>query len=416
MELIHKFSKIYAPVFNTSARYIHLWGGRGRGGSYTGTALFNHWMNSTPYFRGYLMREILGDVRDSLFQDTKDRFEESGMESKYLRINGMMMSFEHPNGNFIHSKGFKKSSSKQKSKLKSLAGATHVLIEEADEISEEDFNQLDESLRTTKADVKIIMLFNPPSKNHWVIKRWYNLEPSVEKGFYEAVPKNDTVLLSIFSTYYDNLKNITHSTKTLYESYKSHNPHRYYTTIRGLVSEGTKGKVFSGWGHIPFSEYEDLPYPEIYGLDFGYNHPTALIGRKIYKSKLYAHEYLYDTGLTNRQLVERFKALGINKKIPIIADSANPKDISELRYDYGYNVKPAYKGKDSIISGIKKIEEFEVFLTTGSKNFNYEYQEYKYQLDQYGKPTDTPVDADNHCMDPLRYTVYEKKKKFRARV
>ena len=414
MEFVHKISHIYKDVFETNARYILLWGGRGRGGSYTGTALFSIWLNVLPYFRGYLMREILGDVRDSLFQDVKDRLEEAGIQDGFYRINEHAMSVEHPNGNFIHAKGFKKASSKQRAKLKSLAGATHILIEEADEISEDDFNQLDESLRTVKGDVKIILLFNPPPKEHWIIKRWFSLSESKVKGYYEAVPNNDKELLSIFSTYYDNISNIAKSTQTLYESYLISNEDRYYTSIAGLIPEGVKGRVFTNWQKINSQEYFDLPFQEVYGLDFGFNDPTALIGRKLHKSNLYAHEYIYEIGLTNRDLASRFEALGISKRSLIIADSANPKDIEDLKKNYGYNVVSAYKGKDSIINGIKKIKEYQTFVTSCSKNFWYENQHYTYQLDQLGNATDFPVDTNNHCIDPLRYTIHEKQKKFRV--
>jgi len=414
MNVTHKISHLYKDVFSTKARYIHLWGGRGRGGSYTGTALFTYWLNNLPYFRGYLMREILSDVRDSLYQDITDRIEESGIPKDYYKINDHAMSVTHKNGNFVHSKGFKKSSNKRSAKLKSLAGATHILIEEAEEITEEDFNQLDESLRTTKSDIKIILLFNPPPKEHWIIKRWYSLQDSEHKGYYRAVPKQDNNLLSIFSTYYDNYDNIVRSTINLYESYKINNPQRYYTTIAGLVPEGVKGRVFSNWKTIPFNDYLNLPYAEVYGLDFGFNDPVALIGRKIHKSNLYSHEYMYDVGLTNKDIVARFEALGIKKRSLIIADSANPKDIEDLNTNYGYNVHPAKKGKGSIMNGIRKIKEFNTFITANSTNFLYEYRHYRFQIDQFGKATDMPVDKDNHCIDPLRYTTYEKKRKFRA--
>ena len=413
MEFVHKISYLYKEVFSTDSRYILLWGGRGRGGSYTGTAAFIIWLNTLPYFRGYIMREILGDIRDSLFQDVKDRINEAEVQDGFYRINEHAMSVEHPNGNFIHAKGFKKASSKQRAKLKSLAGATHILIEEADEISEDDFNQLDESLRTIKGDVKIILLFNPPPKEHWIIKRWFTLTESDVKGYYRAIPNDDKELLSIFSTYYDNISNITYSTQNLYEGYKTQNTHRYYTTIAGLIPEGVKGRVFANWQKISLQEYFDLPYSEVYGLDFGFNDPTALIGRKLHKNSLYAHEYIYEVGLTNRDLAAKFEATGISKRSLIIADSANPKDIEDLKKNYGYNVRPAYKGNDSIINGIKKIKEYQTYVTSCSINFWYEYQHYTYDLDQYDKPTDSPIDANNHCIDPLRYTVYEKQKSFK---
>ena len=54
----------------------------------------------------------------------------------------------------------------------------------ADEIPEEDFTQLDDSLRTLKGDILVILLLNPPAKDHWIIKRWFDLLPSGTKDFY----------------------------------------------------------------------------------------------------------------------------------------------------------------------------------------------------------------------------------------
>jgi phage terminase large subunit len=139
-----------------------------------------------------------------------------------------------------------------------------------------------------------------------------------------------------------------------------------------------------------------------------------LIGQKIYKNQLWVHEYIYEIGMTNKALAERMEALGISKRIRIIADSANPKDIEDLRSNYGYFVSAAYKGQGSILNGIRKIKEYDVFLTSGSKNFWYEVQHYSYALDQFDKPTDMPIDANNHCIDPLRYTVYDKAIKIRG--
>jgi len=64
--------------------------------------------------------------------------------------------------------------------------------EKADEIAEEDFMQLDDSLRTVKSDIRIIFLLNPPDRNHWIVRRFFNLEPSEAEGFYRPVLKTYT--------------------------------------------------------------------------------------------------------------------------------------------------------------------------------------------------------------------------------
>lgn len=78
-----EFAELYEPLFHTKARYIDLWGGRGRGGSFTGTQYFLHLITQPEYFRGYLMREIAGDVRESLWRDFKDRIDEADIGSVY---------------------------------------------------------------------------------------------------------------------------------------------------------------------------------------------------------------------------------------------------------------------------------------------------------------------------------------------
>src|SRR3954471_7063976 len=83
-----KLNKTYLPLLNTTARYIHLWGGRGRGGSHTATDYFLHLQMHLPYFRGYFMREVFGDVKGSLWQDYKDRMSDNEtINSKLFGLN-----------------------------------------------------------------------------------------------------------------------------------------------------------------------------------------------------------------------------------------------------------------------------------------------------------------------------------------
>ena len=135
------------------------------------------------YFRGYFIRQTLNDVRGSLWRDFKDRVEEHGYPYERFSFNENEMTvLDKVTGNTITSKGVVKSGSRT-GKMKSLAGATHILIEEADEINEEDFDQMDLSLRTVKAEkIQVIRIFNPPPKSHW-IWRDYTLVDSNEEGY-----------------------------------------------------------------------------------------------------------------------------------------------------------------------------------------------------------------------------------------
>jgi phage terminase large subunit len=416
MEIRQGFNKLYAPVFQTKARYIHLWGGRGRGGSHTATDYFLHKQTQPGYFRGYFMREVFGDIRDSLWRDYQDRITDNdsfNITDFNLQQNPMVS--EHlKTGNTIISKGFKKSSGKQTAKLKSLAGATHILVEEMEEVEEMDFNQLDDSLRTIKGEIQILGIFNPPHKNHWLIRRYYNLFPAEDfygsgfKGYYVALPKQDDSLLSIHSTYLDNLANINKTTVSNFERYKETNFEYYATMIRGLVSEGAKGVIYKNWKPCTLAEFRDLPYESFYGLDFGFsNDPAALIEIKAHNDTYWKHEVFYKRGLTNPGIVEEFEANGIPKSAEIYADSAEPKSIEEIK-QAGYNIIPAVKGPDSIRAGIKHLLSKVNYYTETSTNLILEKDNYAYALDANKEPTDKPIDKYNHLMDGDRYATYTK--------
>lgn len=421
-EAIFRFNHIYAPVFTTEKRYIDVWGGRGRGGSHFGTDYFLSLITQPNYFRGYFIRQVLADVRDSLFRDFKDRIEDNpslDINNFHIQDNSMRITYI-PTGNTILAKGVAKDGSRT-AKMKSLAGATHVLIEECDELGESDFDQLDLSLRTIKAErVQIVRIFNPPSKRHW-IWRDYNLVESGVENFYSAVPKTTSDVLSIWSTYKNNLSNIQQSTISKFESFKESNPDYYYNQVRGLISEGAKGRIFSGWKPISDEDYNNLDLPKVYALDFGYSEdPNALVEMKYSNKHRYLKELLYETGLDNLALAERLYALGLRKTDLIIADTGGGGDlrIAEIRRGWKeyphlkFNIIAAVKGPGSIKFGINKIKSSVTYMTESSKNGWNEYQEYKWLLDADKLPTDTPEDKNNHLMDAYRYAELAKGVKY----
>ena len=392
-------SKTYKPLFEGKTRYYLLCGGRGAGRSYAGSQRAILDTISKPYSRIIVMRYVLGDVRASIWSDVKDRIEEYGLPD--VRAD-QQMKYEYK-GNTIEGKGFKKSSSQNKAKLKSLAGVNTVIIEEADEVEEEDFNKLDASIRTKKGENHIILMFNFPEKNHWIIRRWFNLIDSDVKGYYvpQAKQRKDTTY--IIDDYHSNIKNLSSSAVNVLEGYKEHSLELYYTMVKGYVSEGKQGRVFKDWEPITEKEYSKLPYTPIYGLDFGYsNDPAALVEVKKHNNKLYVKEMFYELGLTNTDISSKLHSLGIDGEI--VADSAEPKSIEEL-IRLGHTVKPSVKGADSIRSGIDRIKALEVFYVETSENLKAEIQNYVYKLDQNKMPTNQPIDKHNHLMDAIRYSM-----------
>jgi len=143
-------------------------------------------------------------------------------------------------------------------------------------------------------------------------------------------------------------------------------------------------------------------------MDFGFtNDPTTLIEVRSAHGNLYAKEHIYQTGLTNPDIAKELVRMDFSKSEVIIADSAEPKSIEELRRA-GWRVEPAVKGADSINQGIDAIKRYNVYIHTSSKNLIEEFSSYLWDKDRDGKSLNKPIDKNNHLIDAFRYGVSKK--------
>jgi phage terminase large subunit len=143
---------------------------------------------------------------------------------------------------------------------------------------------------------------------------------------------------------------------------------------------------------------------EAYGLDFGFtNDPTTLIHCGISDGKIYSREVIYQKGLTNSDINNLLRSNNISKNSIIFADSADPKSIQELKL-YGWNIRPADKGPDSISYSISLLKQYgTINITKDSINFIKEAKAYKWKEERSGNRTNQPIDAFNHAWDATRY-------------
>lgn len=389
----------YRDLFTTNSRYVILMGGRGAGRSTVASQYANARLIAPEYFRCAVMRYVLGDIRNSIFREITDRAQENGILS-HLQVNDTMMTIDY-GANSINAVGFKKSSGDQKAKLKSLANYNCVIIEEADEIPELDFMQLDDSLRTLKGNIRVILLLNPPAKSHWIIQRWFDLLPSGTKDFYLPKLKPEaTDTLFIHTSYKDNEKNLDRQSIANYENYRMTKPSHYWNMVKGLVPEVVRGKIYSGWREIEAVPHEATLVRR--GLDFGYsNDPTALVDIYRYNGGYILDEQLYRKGMLNNQIADFINALpGPNTLI--VADSAEPKSIDELKLRE-INILPAVKGPGSVTAGISFVQGQRISYTKRSTNLKKEYDDYAWFEDKDGKTINEPKPGEDHIMDAIRY-------------
>lgn len=177
--------------------------------------------------------------------------------------------------------------------------------------------------------------------------------------------------------------------------------------VMGLGQIGNlTGAVYGNWKQI--SQINPNAKLIAYGLDFGYStDPTAMVAIYQCDGKIQINEMMYTTGLTNLDIVNKLKQLGITRSHEIVADSAEPKSIEEI-YRFGFNIKPAIKGADSIRNGIDILNRYEMEVTTNSVNIIRELRNYIWDTDKTGKSLDVPIDTYNHAMDAIRYVALNK--------
>ncbi len=257
-----------------------------------------------------------------------------------------------------------------------------LFINEANDLTYEDWQQL---LFRTKE--KIIIDYNPSDEFHWIYDKVKTRE---DADFYITTFRDNPFLEESIKKEIKRLKDTDEN----------------YWKIYGLGQIGmSKSIIFNS--HICDFIPEQAKFLA-YGMDFGYtNDPTTLIGIWKHDTNLYFKEYIYRNGMTNQDIAKQLQQLGLNRRDEIFADSSEPKSIEEI-YRFGWNIKPAIKGKDSINIGIDTLRRYKLYVTKDSPNTIKEFRNYKWKEDKNGNILNTPLDFNNHSIDAIRYGTYSK--------
>lgn len=250
-------------------------------------------------------------------------------------------------------------------------------INEANEVTFEDWQQL--VLRTTH---KVIIDYNPSDEFHWIYDK--------------VIPRDDA---TFFRTTY--LDNPFLSEDTVREIERLKDTDEEYWRVYGLGLRGQSRETI-----FQTDTYKDVPTGAkllAYGLDWGFtNDPTSIV--KVYGTDedLYIEELLYKGRMTNDDIAQTLRELGVDRRDEIIADSAEPKSIEEV-HRMGFNIKPAQKGPDSVRIGIDLMRRKKIHIHEDSLETQKEFRNYKWMTDKNGRILNKPVDAFNHSVDAVRY-------------
>lgn len=357
------FESNYKALENDSIRFIINQGGSRSSKTYSLCQLLIVWCYKNPNKVVSIVRKTFPALRATVMRDFFEVLKDLDVY-EVSNHNKSEHIYKFPNGSIVE---FFSIDDEQK-----VRGRKRDIgwCNEANELWFEDFQQL--NMRT---ESKLIFDYNPSESASWL---------------YE-LPESESVLIK--STYKDN-PFLPLSIKKQIEDLQRTDEALYQIYALGEKSI-SKLNIYSSWQFVKHRPPQFVNF--VYGLDFGYNHPTALVRVYYYEKDIYIEPVIYESYLTTTQLIERFELLNIDKHTDILADYSRPEIIAEMQ-TAGYNVSNANK---VVKKGIDNIKTFGV-LAEDFPQLKKEYDNYKWK--KVGDIiTDEPVKLFDDAMDAIRY-------------
>lgn len=385
------FNEIYLPTLKNTSRLLLFYGGAGSGKSvWMVTRQIILYMKSPEPRKCLVVRKVGATIRESIFAEFKKNLSALKLLD-FCKVSESNFTITLPNNaQFI----FKPMDDPEK--IKSISGIDDIMIEEATELTVDDFSQLNLRLRSRKPNNQIIMAFNPVSKSNWIYKQFFEGNPELKDTTIMHTTYKDNKFLP--QSYIDALHDMMRTNEAYYKIY-------------ALGEFATLGKlIFTNWKEEEFDFYDLVKkgYTPRLGMDFGFSaDPSTLIATLVDRSTktIYVFDEMYQRAMTNVEIYEEILTRGYSKA-EIIADSSEPKSIEELKRYGVRKIKASRKGNDSVLWGINFIQGYNIVVHPRCKNFIEELNNYEYQKDKKtNEYINKPIDTYNHLMDALRYAL-----------
>jgi phage terminase large subunit len=387
-----KINKHFIPLFKDKSRIQVLVGGASSSKSYSTGQKYIYRCIREKGHKILVVRKVAKTLRHSVFDLMVSIINDSNMRELFKYNSSELLITCLANDNSIIFTGLD-----DVEKLKSIHGITDIWVEEASEISESDFNQLDLRLRGETLHKKTITLtLNPISIKHWIKKRFFD--------------RKEADCITHHSTYKNN-EHLDEDTIKRLENITD----KYFYDVYVLGNWGI-------YGNVVFSNYEiineNFPYTEdnlenvFQGLDFGFVHAQAIERagfQQDYKNEkeiaLYVFDELHEKNRTNAQFIEDAENYFGDKlyEMHMTADSANPDKIKEWK-DKGYKVEAAKKGDGSLRFGVEYLVGIKMYID-GNKcpELASEIASFKRKEDKDGTVTEDFVEINDDGIAALRY-------------
>lgn len=382
------FNDVYLPhLTDYSKRYEVYFGGAGSGKSvFIAQKLI---VKACKRKRKVLVIRKFGTtLRDSVFQLIIDILKKWKLY-EYCTVNLSTYTIILPNESVFLFKGLDDSE-----KIKSITDITDIWCEEATELTEDDYTQLDLRLRALVDDLQLFCSFNPVSKANWVYKKWFDPKLAV----FDAL---ETMILK--TTYKHNCFLPKAYVKALEEKEKS-NPlyYKIYALGEFAVAEGL---VITNWVKQDFNPLELAKTLEHrVGMDLGFVDPSAIIETLYDRANktIYVFSEFYKKGCQLSELAQAIFDMGL-RKVKIMVDAAEPRSREYFR-NKGINAQPCIKGSDSVKAGLMFLQDHKIVVHPNCPNFIVELENFSYIKSKLtGEYTDQTTHEWSHAIDACRY-------------
>lgn len=383
----------YADFWHSKHRYRMSIGGRASKKSTTAALSLVSNIMRYQESNALVMRKIYKDHKDSTYAQLKWAINRLGVQDRWdAKLSPLELTYL-PTGQKIIFRG-----------LDDPMSITSITVEHGylcfcwfEEIfqvtSERDFDMVDGSIRgqiPSHLFKQITGTMNPWNDKHWIKRRFFDHKSK------DVFTKVTTYKINEF---------IDDADRRFFEQMRLKNPRRY--KVEGLGQWGqSEGLIFSNWREEKFDYREiakDRPNVQAaFGLDFGFTtDPTGFIAMLVdmEKRQLFWFDEHYASGMLNPDIAMMIKQKGYQKE-RIVADSAEPKSIKEIKNLGIDRITAAEKGKDSVEFGIKFMQEFEIVVHPKLTNAIFELNTYATD-----PKTGKPIDDYNHIIDPARYAL-----------
>ena len=396
-----RINRKFKPLYTSLKRYFFLTGGRGSLKSTT----VHDFVSRLTYERGHgilFTRFTMASAQKSIIPEFRIALERNGSLNDFHITNEKVINKD--TGSFILFSGIKTNQGDQTANLKSLAGITTWIIEEAEDFNDQQkFEDIDDSIRTASIQNRVILIMNPTTREHWAYKKWIEgHSKKIKVQGYDVTVSDHPDVEHIHTSYHiaEEMGYLSDSFINKALSYKESNEEYYKHKYIGGWLERLEGCILTNWSVGNFDE--SLPF--IYGMDFGYtNDPTVLVKVAIDEGnkKLYLKTLFYEPHLSTEDIINKLEEY-CERDEKIVADRQEARLIDEIREE-GFNIHECVKGPDSVRKGILDLQSYHIIVDPEDDYAEIELNHYIWNDKRAG----VPVDKYNHIIDAVRYALQD---------